>query len=511
MSASPSNAINATKKLHHGGSLEREMQLMDVDNQQCDGDGDGVTPIRNMLNLNTNVSSRDEALPSPSATGKKKKPLLVQVIGGEDTETAEDTDVCSEDGDDEDEGGPPAISLWQATREATSTPTTTSSTTTTPQATTTQQKQAGPTLMETMLEEATKAHAKESQEKVKRERKEAMSSKNTSLGNGGFKKGFLNNAAKKKKKAAIPNTSASTSANAQRQSKVQAKSKPKASDNNDDTAVYELDGNGNLVKASDPNDSSQPPIITVTPNNNGVRQRSQEDKLRLEEVQEAMKKHSLESLNLSDGNWATPDLTTKIAQNPRLAAGMANPKFSAALQEMQHNPKAALKKYSLDGDNSNPEIWDFLHEFCGVMGEHFTAMGEAQQKQKQQHRKSKVTPENTRPPKQDLGPLAEAALQRNQKGIKGMGTTASDNHNITNKANNHGNIQQDEELSKDQKRQVDNIVSNPEMAQLLMDPAFQQILQECNDPHKFRQYARHPDHGPKIRKLIEAGVFQVQR
>ena len=106
------------------------------------------------------------------------------------------------------------------------------------------------------------------------------------------------------------------------------------------------------------------------------------DRLRLREVQEAMRDASLERLAAATaGEWADDSLMDRVAQNPRLAAGMRNPKFAAALLALQKDPRVAMARFA-----NHPEIGDFLREFCGVMGQHFTELGEAQQKQKQKQK-----------------------------------------------------------------------------------------------------------------------------
>ncbi|KAL3783265.1 hypothetical protein ACHAWO_013357 [Cyclotella atomus] len=65
-----------------------------------------------------------------------------------------------------------------------------------------------------------------------------------------------------------------------------------------------------------------------------------------------------------------------IAKNPKLAAGMSNPKFTAGLQIIQANPKETLQTLQLD----EPEVLKLINEFCSVMGEHFCSLGEKQDK-----------------------------------------------------------------------------------------------------------------------------------
>ena len=68
---------------------------------------------------------------------------------------------------------------------------------------------------------------------------------------------------------------------------------------------------------------------------------------------------------LSGGEWVTPDLIKEMAKRPVLAKGMSNPRYQAALQELQKDPKNGAKKF-----DSDPELKRFLTEFCEVMGSH---------------------------------------------------------------------------------------------------------------------------------------------
>lgn len=74
--------------------------------------------------------------------------------------------------------------------------------------------------------------------------------------------------------------------------------------------------------------------------------------------------------------WLTPELQASMATNTVLGPRLADPKFAALLEEFQKDPQESLRKHS-----SNPEMRGFLQEFCRVMGEHFTKLGEAQEHQ----------------------------------------------------------------------------------------------------------------------------------
>ena len=88
-----------------------------------------------------------------------------------------------------------------------------------------------------------------------------------------------------------------------------------------------------------------------------------------------------------------------------------------------------------------------------------------------------------------MGPLAEAAMRREQE-RKASGEA-------------------DAPMSQDQEEMMQRIVSDPEMAEILMDPAMQIIMQECAVPGRMHAYMQHPQYGPKLRKLMEAGLLKV--
>lgn len=95
------------------------------------------------------------------------------------------------------------------------------------------------------------------------------------------------------------------------------------------------------------------------------------NKMEIPEVQEAMKSNipSLESKE-----WITDDLLKKIEANPSLAKLLMDPKFTAALSQVQADPVKAMAMLS-----SNPEMQKALQEFSGILGEHFTLLGHSEQ------------------------------------------------------------------------------------------------------------------------------------
>ena len=63
------------------------------------------------------------------------------------------------------------------------------------------------------------------------------------------------------------------------------------------------------------------------------------------------------------------DLFSNITKSESLRTKLANPQFMAAFGEFQSNPQEAARKY---GDNA--EMKEFIREFSGLLGNHFTGI-----------------------------------------------------------------------------------------------------------------------------------------
>lgn len=56
---------------------------------------------------------------------------------------------------------------------------------------------------------------------------------------------------------------------------------------------------------------------------------------------------------------------------------------------------------------------------------------------------------------------------------------------------------------------VQRILSDPELMEILADPKMKKILVQCQQPGALRMFATNPEIGPKIRKLMDAGLVQL--
>lgn len=312
-------------------------------------------------------------------------------------------------------------------------------------------------LMEQMMKEALKAKKENDEKKNTSIRKNAKQS-------FGLKKGFLNASSSSSSSSSSKTKSKQTKEN-HLKLKLKSKSKP------DWEPVYELDSEGNMI-----------PII---PKSTVTSTQKKTNPLHLDEVQESMKASS----DTFASNWSTsPDLLQRISSDPILFKDMTNPKYTAALEALQQDPKEAMKRFE-----NHPDVKDFLNRMCRVLGDHFTELGEKQdQEQKQVKEQGKKKQGRSNDVKEkDVGPLAYSALQKEKM------------------RQEHGKESFDK-MSKKEKDQVDAIMKDQELTRILMDVDMQRVMQECSTiPGKMKMYMSHDVHGAKLRKLIQAGLLRM--
>ncbi|KAI8498639.1 hypothetical protein Bbelb_238410 [Branchiostoma belcheri] len=161
----------------------------------------------------------------------------------------------------------------------------------------------------------------------------------------------------------------------------------------------------------------------------------------------------------------------KTASEQLQKTQMEDPRFQQALAKFQRNPALAMQEY---GDN--PEVQKFFTEFCSILGDHFTNLADTQ---------DSVQPApvqtTTSPPGADMRVLSSTDPTQ---------PTAED------------------------EAKMREILSNPEMQQVLLDKDVQKLLQMLRtDPLSAQRYAQSagPDMQKKIRKLVEAGLLSFQR
>ena len=59
--------------------------------------------------------------------------------------------------------------------------------------------------------------------------------------------------------------------------------------------------------------------------------------------------------------------------------------------------------------------------------------------------------------------------------------------------------------------EADRILKDQSLHEILTDPETRSVLQRCGNPMEMNRFMRDPKWGPRLRKLIDAGVVNVQR
>lgn len=68
------------------------------------------------------------------------------------------------------------------------------------------------------------------------------------------------------------------------------------------------------------------------------------------------------------------------------------------------------------------------------------------------------------------------------------------------------------ERSPEEEATVQKILQDQELQSILADPEFRKILQQCSEqPHVFQQYLRDKTVGPKLQKMMSAGLVTLQQ
>jgi len=192
------------------------------------------------------------------------------------------------------------------------------------------------------------------------------------------------------------------------------------------------------------------------------------DPLVFDEIQETL---ASQMPLLKSKDWITEDLLSKIEKNPKLMKQLEDPRFSQALTAFQANPQKALLAVQND-----PEVKEFIQEFCGLLGEHFTTLGEEETKKKDQMKK----------------PIDTLEASSTRKLLPGSKDNAS---------------QMEEE-------KFQKIISDPEIKEILNDKRIQHLIHTLKENPAIAQRTLSelgPEYHGKIQRLIEAGLLGVAR
>jgi hypothetical protein len=195
-------------------------------------------------------------------------------------------------------------------------------------------------------------------------------------------------------------------------------------------------------------------IVVVPSKIKGCRQHS----LQIPEVQEAMSASSSNLLRRTIQNeFTSPDLLNRIQQNPKLIRGMNDTQCMAALDALQKNPKAAIEKF-----RDYPNVLEFINEMLSLLGDHFLELNE------------------TKDSDDDDKKSMEKKITYLEK--------------------------EEDKLS----RSVRDVIRDKELTSLLMDQDIQRVMHECSTaPILTRKYMSDPVYGPKLKRLMDAGLLQL--
>ncbi|XP_055955176.1 uncharacterized protein LOC126812543 isoform X2 [Patella vulgata] len=194
--------------------------------------------------------------------------------------------------------------------------------------------------------------------------------------------------------------------------------------------------------------------------------------LNLCEVQEAMK--ASENI-FQNREWVTDDLLKKVEKNETVFSKLSNPEFAKAITEFQTNPQAAMMKYA-----NNSEMQNFLKEFCGIMGDHFSSFSEKQGN-------GVTSGSNMIPSIRTKETLPENEIQLSQISPQ---------------------------ISNEDENKIQDILSSPHIRQVLMDEQIQKLFQILKtNPQAGERLLKEAsgDMEEKIKILVDAGLLQVQQ
>lgn len=236
----------------------------------------------------------------------------------------------------------------------------------------------------------------------------------------------------------------------------------------------------------------------------------------LPEVQDALRAQGGPSamqakLDKERGKWMTPELIERVKKEPRLLAGMQNPRFMQALSELGSDPKAAFEKYKKDEG-----VQDFLRTFMGIMGSHFEDVAATEDIQKQY---DGVSSGNVSSSGSGLTPIASRTLpyasssQSAALTKTNTTTTTIDKNSFLDPAVSSDDIAK---AAKDGQLGVDDVdarrvLSNKELVDILRDPLIMRVLEECKqDGRNLYKYMQVPAIRAKLRVMERNGLIRLE-
>ena len=212
------------------------------------------------------------------------------------------------------------------------------------------------------------------------------------------------------------------------------------------------------------------------------------DPLKLPDVQRSMDEQAANASAARVGGggapeWVTPALLQKIAGDPLLRKAFTDPQCGAAMAALQQDPKKAMETY---GDV--PEMKEFLMKFMGLMGEHFTKLGE-------------------------LGAAAGGVAGAAPGAAPGVAPGAAPSVNAIARPKQPKQplvqpVQAAEPLSEEEQR-VQDAMRDPEVVAILKDSEVQTVLQklQMGRAHEVEGCMSRPDMVRKLQRLSQAGLI----
>ena len=327
--------------------------------------------------------------------------------------------------------------------------------------------ETGPSLMQQLIKEASEAKVIEDEIMREKQRKESQAAFQSKSGSG-FKKGFL-----KTKKSSGHKKKIRDSEKCYEKELVNVLESDIGEADDTIIDVRHLKAStskqnslhiNEVQEAMEQDQFSKEPKILCTPS---TALSSKIESLRIDGEQDTIQSNPL--LMLGSGEWATPELMDKVARNPRLQRFITDPRYVSLLESLNKDPKNTLLSVQ-----NQPEVLATLNEFCQLMGNHFSKLGENDAKAK------------TR----SIGPLKQEALKKHAESGDQLGWN--------------------ENVCKEEQERVKAILADRDLSSILMDPDMQMIIKECGEiPGKMHYFMKSEVHGTKLKKLIRAGLLKV--
>ena len=192
--------------------------------------------------------------------------------------------------------------------------------------------------------------------------------------------------------------------------------------------------------------------------------------LELPEVQQEMAASEAAAAGLGGGKdgWVTPDLLSKIGADPVLRKAFTDPQYAEVMAALQTDPAGAIKKYG-----HKEELAVFLRKFMALMGDHFTALADANDAQ--------------------AGPGAGGS------GMAARGAPAVE-------------PKPESAAERSAREAAERAMSDPEIAAILREPAVQAVLDKLQQGRAVEVEAqmRSPEMMAKLRRLAQAGLIGME-